>query len=370
MIRRTAVLSLFLLAGTAHAADSVDAGFKPSGNVEVIARFYDAQPSGIAFLPDKRLVVGFPRSAKEHTGPRLAVLDHGKLTPFPDAASQERFVSPLGMNVDAKGRLWVLDEGMLAGKGIVPGAARIFEIDPTQNKIVNVIDLKEPALRPDSHPNDIRIDLTHGEAGTAFITDSSLTTHPALLVVDLATGHQRRILADTKPVMPQEGFLAVLDGKASRYDAEHPTMAQAGANGIGISADQQRLFWQPLTSRELYSAPTAKLADPKANEADIESSVKDEGEAGMGDGTATAPDGTLYITDIERHGVLARAPNGAISVVAHDPRLIAPDGLAYGGNVLYGTVGQWSRLPVFHNGRDAQHLPYLVVKITLPKSAP
>lgn len=346
--------------------DSVDQGYAPSGNVEIIGRFHEAQPSGIAILSDHRLVLGFPRSLHDHDGPRLALFDHGKLTPFPDAQSQGRFVSPLGMTVDSSGQLWVLDEGILADKGTVPGAARLIHIDPASARIIEEIPLTAPALRSDSHPNDLRIDLTHGDRGTAFITDSSLTVHPALIVVDIATGTQRRLLADTEPVMPRHGFLAVLDGQASRYDPEHPTMAQAGANGIGLSADQQTLFWQPLTSRELYSAPTAVLADPKASETEIEFSVKDEGEAGMGDGMATAPDGRLFLTDIERHGILARAPDGRISVIAHDPRLIAPDGLAYSDNVLYATIGQWSRQPAFHGGVNKEQGPWLLVRIGLP----
>jgi len=346
--------------------DSVDQGYAPSGNVEIIGRFHEAQPSGIAILSDHRLVLGFPRSLHDHDGPRLALFDHGKLTPFPDEESQGRFVSPLGMTVDASGQLWVLDEGILADKGTVPGAARLIHIDPASARIIEEIPLAAPALRSDSHPNDLRIDLTHGDRGTAFITDSSLTVHPALIAVDIASGTQRRLLADTEPVMPRHGFLAVLDGKASRYDPEHPTMAQAGANGIGLSADQQTLFWQPLTSRELYSAPTAVLADPKASETEIEFSVKDEGEAGMGDGMATAPDGRLFLTDIERHGVLARAPDGRISVIAHDPRLIAPDGLVYSDNTLYATIGQWSRQPAFHGGVNKEQGPWLLVKIALP----
>ncbi|GBQ86548.1 SMP-30/gluconolactonase/LRE family protein [Asaia krungthepensis] len=350
--------------------DSIDAGYKPSGNVEIVGRFQDAQPSGIAILSDHRMVLGFPRSLHDHDGPRLALYSHGKLTPFPDAESQGRFVSPLGMTVDASGQLWVLDEGILAGKGTVPGAARLFHIDPAAARIVEEIQLSAPALRSDSHPNDLRIDLTHGDRGTAFITDSSLTVHPALIVVDIATNTQRRLLADTEPVMPRHGFLAVLDGKASRYSPDKPTMAQAGANGIGLSADQQTLFWQPLTSRELYSAPTAVLADPKATETEIEFSVKDEGEAGMGDGMATAPDGRLFLTDIERHGILQRAPDGAISVVAHDPRLIAPDGLAYSDNTLYATIGQWSRQPALNGGMDKEQRPWLVVKVSLPPYQP
>ncbi|GAB6855359.1 SMP-30/gluconolactonase/LRE family protein [Asaia astilbis] len=356
--------------GAALVDDSIDEGYRPSGNVVVIGRFWDAQPSGIAILCDHRLVLGFPRSLHDHDGPRLALFDHGKLTPFPNAESQGRFVSPLGMTVDASGQLWVLDEGILADKGTVPGAARLIHIDPVRARIVEEIPLAAPALRSDSHPNDVRIDLTHGDRGVAFITDSSLTVHPALIVVDIATGVQRRILADTGPVMPRHGFLAVLDGKASRYNPDKPTMAQAGANGIGLSADQQTLFWQPLTSRELYSAPTAVLADPKASETEIEFSVKDEGEAGMGDGMATAPDGRLFLTDIERHAILERASDGTISVVAHDPRLIAPDGLAYRDHMLYGTIGQWSRQPAFHGGHDQQKRPWLLVKICVPLSAP
>jgi len=350
--------------------DSIDEGYAPSTNVEVIGRFREAQPSGIAILPDHRLVLGFPRSLHDHQGPRLALFDHGTISPFPDADSQARFVSPLGMTVDANGQLWVLDEGILADKGTVPGAARLIHIDPGSARIVEEIPLSAPALRSDSHPNDLRIDLTHGDRGTAFITDSSLTVHPALIVVDIANGTQRRILADTIPVMPRRGFLAVLDGRASRYDPDHPTMAQAGANGIGLSADQQTLFWQPLTSRELYSAPTTVLADPKATETEIEFSVKDEGEAGMGDGMATAPDGRLFLTDIERHGILVRAPDGTISVVAHDPRLIAPDGLAYSNNTLYATIGQWSRQPAFHGGVNKEQLPWLLVRISVPPPAP
>ncbi|WP_336761530.1 L-dopachrome tautomerase-related protein [Asaia sp. VD9] len=353
-----------------QAEDSIDAGYKPSGNIEIIGRFQDAQPSGIAILSDRRMVLGFPRSLHDHDGPRLALFCHGKLTPFPDAESQGRFVSPLGMTVDASGQLWVLDEGILAGKGTVPGAARLFHIDPVARRIVEEIQLSAPALRSDSHPNDLRIDLTHGDRGTAFITDSSLTVHPALIVVDIATNTQRRLLADTEPVMPRHGFLAVLDGKASRYNPDKPTMAQAGANGIGLSADQQTLFWQPLTSRELYSAPTAVLADPKATETEIEFSVKDEGEAGMGDGMATAPDGRLFLTDIERHGILQRTPDGTISVVAHDPRLISPDGLAYRDNTLYATIGQWSRQPALNDGVDKEQRPWLVVRITLPPYQP
>ncbi|MFT8355596.1 MAG: L-dopachrome tautomerase-related protein [Gluconobacter japonicus] len=362
-----AFFSASFICYSAYAADTIDKGSISSGNVEIIGRFQEAQPSGIAALPDGRLVLGFPRSVKDHSGPRLATYANGHLTPFPDAATQDRFVSPLGMTLDARGHLWVLDEGMLAGQGTVPGAQKLFEIDPGTNTVLNVLSLSAPTLLPDSHVNDVRIDLTHGKAGTAFITDTSTGVHPALIVVDLASGRQRRILADTKPVMPETGFVAVMDGRAARYDANHVQMPQGGANGIGISPDQQTLYWQPQTSRRLYSAPTSVLSDRTATEKRIEASVRDEGETGMGDGMATGPDGSLYITDDERHAILRHAPDGTLSVIAHDPRMIEPDGLTYGKDSLYSTIGQWARLPNFHNGKDMQKLPYIVVKIKLTK---
>ncbi|OUI84287.1 gluconolactonase [Gluconobacter sp. DsW_056] len=356
-------ISALTTASPLLAAETVDKGTLSSGNVQVIGRFSNAQPSGIAVLPDGRMVLGFPRSAHEHSGPRLALYAKGKLTPFPDAASQEQFVSPLGMTVDANGQLWVLDEGMVAGTGTVAGAQKLFRIDPANGKIAQVIPLGAPALLPDSHLNDVRIDLTHGKAGSAFISDTSVDVHPALIVVDLATGHQRRILADTVSVMPVQGFVAMMDGVTGRYDPAHAIVPQGGVNGIAISPDQQTLYWQPLSSRRLYSAPTAVLSDPKISETDLERAVKDEGETGMSDGIATGPDGSLYITDNERHAILRHRPDGQISVVAHDPRLTEPDGLTYANGAFYGTVGQWARLPVFHDGKDLEVMPYIVVKI-------
>jgi hypothetical protein len=49
-------------------------------------------------------------------------------------------------------------------------------------------------MLPESHMNDLRVDLTHGAAGTAYVADSSFGTTPALVVVDIATGRERRVL--------------------------------------------------------------------------------------------------------------------------------------------------------------------------------
>lgn len=271
------------------------------------------------------------------------------------------------MIVDASGKLWVVDEGMVEGKGAITGAQKLFQIDPLTNRILRVYPVTAPVLLQDSHLNDVRIDLTHGRSGTAFITDTSTGIHPAIIVIDLATGRQRRILSNAKVVSAEPGFVGMIDGVVGRYDPEHAIIPQGGVDGIDLSADQKTLYWQSLSSRKLYSAPTAVLSNPKSTDAEIESSVKYEGETSMGDGMATAPDGSLYISDVERHGILRRSMDGQITMVARDARLIEPDGLVYHDGALYSVIGQWARLPAFHNGKDVEEMPYVIVKINIDK---
>lgn len=344
------------------AADSVDHGARPSGNVQVIGRFAQAEPSGIVALPDGRVVISFPTSAAKHPGPVLATYAHGALAPFPNAAAQSGMRSPLGMTVDARGRLWMIDEGTVAGQ-TDPAQPVLFGIDPKTNAIFARIALTAPAIRPDTHVNDVRVDLTHGAQGTAFITDTSLADHSALLAVDLATGHAWRMLDGAPSVSADPGFAIEMDGQMHQYRPGHQTTATGGADGIALSADSRTLYWSALSSRRLYSLPTALAADPKTTPEQLAHAVTDCGEIGVADGIITAPDGSLFMTDVERHGVLKRDPDGTLHMVAHDPRFIWPDSLALDGTSLLLTVGQWSRLAAFHDGHDLQERPYLVVKI-------
>ncbi|MFW7269248.1 L-dopachrome tautomerase-related protein [Gluconacetobacter sp. Hr-1-5] len=359
----TAMLTVLGPVG-AFAADSVDHGAVPTGNVTIVARFADMQPSGIATLPDGRVVLTFPRSAADHKGPRLAVLRDGKAVAFPDEPTQSRLISPLGMTIDATGRLWIVDEGTVAGQK-EEATPSLIAFDGRSGRIVTVIPLGHDAVREDSHVNDIRVDMTHGAQGTAYVSDTSLMDHPAIIVVDIATGHARRVLENAQSTRADPGFAMELDGQMFRYNLAHPGMGQGGIDGIALSADSRRLYWQPVSSRRLYSAPTAQLADPAVSPTQLAGSIRDEGEDSVVDGMITAPDGSLYLTDLERHAVLHRSLDGGLSVVAHDSRLIAPDSLTLKNGDLLLTVGQWSRLPIFHHGRDMEERPWVVVKISL-----
>ncbi|WDS37029.1 L-dopachrome tautomerase-related protein [Pseudoxanthomonas sp.] len=366
-----AVCTLALCTPLAFADDASDPAATPAGSLEVVARFNGPGPSGIAVTPQGRVFVGFPRHADNHAGVTLAELVDGKLVPFPSRAmslpSQAPFaqwlVSVHGMTTDTRGNLWVIDDGKRAGIGGIPdGAAKVVGFDPDTGKVIAKVVLKAPALLQDSHMNDLRVDLTHGNKGTAYISDSSFGTSPALVVVDLASGRQRRVLEHHVSTQPQAGFMAILDGKPMRYDARHPTFPVGGADAITLSPDSKTLYYAPLTSRALYSIPTALLSDFSASEATLGAAVSDLGEKGFADGMATDAQGRLYITDGEHDAILRRWPDGHLDTVVRDPRIVWPDGIATTDKYVYVTLGQWDRLPGFNGGRDLRQPPYLLVR--------
>lgn len=384
MLRRLLSLSVIaLLPCLAWAQeDASDPAAIPAGSLEVVARFGDPGPSGIVVLPNGRIFVGFPRHAQDHKDATLAELVDGKRVPFPDAATslpsdrpdRDRLVSVHGMTSDTRGNLWLIDDGKRAGiAGIPDGAAKVVGYDPATRRQLASVVLHAPALLQDSHMNDLRVDLTHGAKGTAYITDSSFGTSPALVVVDLASGRQRRVLAGHVSTAPVQGFLAILDGKPLRYDPGHPTFPIGGADAITLSADSKTLYFAPLTSRRLYSIPTAVLANFDASEQTLEAAVRDEGEKGFADGMATDPQGRLYTTNGEHDAILRRWPDGHFDVVARDPRIVWPDGIYATSKYVYVVAGQWERLPGFNEGKNLRRPPYLLLRAALdpaPEVAP
>ncbi|MCQ9156479.1 major royal jelly family protein [Acidomonas methanolica] len=361
------------LGGPSARANTVSGDAMPWGSLEVVAAFDGPGPSGIAVTPTGRIFVGFPRHADNHDKATLAELRGGTLVPYPnaamslpsDAAPAHRLVSVHGMTTDTKGRLWAIDDGKIVGRPIPPGAAKIIGIDPATDEVIAHIVLTPPAMRPDSHMNDLRVDLTHGEKGTAYIADSSFGTSPALVVVDIASGRQRRVLADHPSTQPEPGFLTVLEGRPLRYDPSHPTFPVGGVDSITLSADSRRLYYSPLTSRRLYSIPTALIADFTTTEAQFAAGVVDHGEKVMTDGLATDGQDRIYLTAGEHDAIMRRHPDGHVEVVVRDPRIIWPDGIFATDTHVYCTLGQWNRLPGFNGGRDLRQPPYLLVRTPL-----
>lgn len=365
----------------AHAApptitNNTDPAFGAQGVVDIIARIPGPTPSGIAVV-NNRLFLTFPKHDGDHTGPTFGEWKNGRLIPFPSQAyaasdsgpPSHRLISPHGLTTDSNGMLWLIDDGKVKGHPIPPSGAKVVGINPADGSIIASVPL-QAALLPGSHMNDLRVDLTHGAKGTAYITDSSFDGHPALVVVDLATGKQRRVLEGTPSVLPVPGYQTVLDGRVLTYDPPHKAAFPAsGADGITLSADSQRVYYAPLASRRLYSLPTHALADFSLSSEDLARLVRDEGEKGAADGLATDPWGRIYTTAADHDAVFRRNTDGSFDLIAADPRFVWPDGIFADHDYVYVVLGQWTRLPQFHNGQDMRKPPYLIARMKIQPPA-
>lgn len=340
--------------------------------LDTVARIMPPEPdmSGIAVTEDGRVFLGFPRHADNHRGCALAELKNGKLVPFPDKEMtypssrpyEEWLVSPHGMTTDDRGNIWLVNDGKRAGiEGIPEGAAKVVGFTP-DGKILASVPIKAPVLRQDMHLNDLRIDLKHGEQGTVYITNSSFGTTPSLLVVDIATGKSREILAGHYSTAIQDGFIAFLEGEVRAYHKDDVTLPSGGANGIALVGD--RLYWTPITGRGLYSISTELLSDFSLSESDLEHAVRYEGDRPACDGLAEDEDGNIYFSAYEQTSLVKRTSDGRYETLVRDERLGWPDGMfATRDGWLYVTLGQWNRLPGFNKGQDLRCPPYCVIRI-------
>lgn len=242
--------------------------------------------------------------------------------------------------------------------------------EPDTGRIVAKVVLKPPALLPDSPMNDLRVDLTHGAAGMAYVADSSFGVSPALVVVDLATGAERRVLANHPSTQPDRGFMAVLEGRPLVWQAKDAPLPTGGVDGVTLSPDSRTFFYAPLSSRRLYSIPTDILANPEATDAELAAAVTDLGEKGFADGLCSDSDGRIYTTNGEHDAIFRRNTDGSFEVVARDPRIVWPDGVFATSSHVYVVCGQWNRLAGMNNGVNQRRPPYLLIRSPITPAAP
>ncbi|MDP3876813.1 MAG: L-dopachrome tautomerase-related protein [Methylobacter sp.] len=337
--------------------------------VERVATFDGPMPCGVTVAENGRIFINYP-----HWGdnPPFTVgeLKNGRVFAYPNAAvnrgdparAAETLISVQSVVADGANRLWILDTGAPNFSKPIPGGAKLVAVDMATNQIVRSILLGPDVLRPNSYVNDMRFDLRQGKAGVAYITDSSAG---GIIVVDLASEHALRRLSGHASVSPDPDFVPKIEGTVlMNRPADGPsTPFQVASDGIAISPDGALLYYSPLSSRHLYSVPTALLRDVKVSDDTIAAAVRDLGLKGASDGLAEDAQGRIYGGDYENNAI-RQYTEGHWQTLAQDPRILWPDTLSIGTDgYLYFTANQLHRQAGFHNGVDQRQRPYELLRI-------
>ncbi|CAG2133912.1 SMP-30/gluconolactonase/LRE family protein [Cupriavidus plantarum] len=348
------------------------------GKLEQVFAFRGAMPTGVTVTETGRIFVNFPRWGDDVPF-TVGELRGNKVVPYPDAAinredNPQGFLSVQSVVADGQGKVWILDTAAPKFSSPAPGRARLVAVDLATNKVVKSIVFPSDVALSTTYVNDMRFDFRTGEAGTIYVTDSSVSGPGAIIVVDIASGRAVRRLSGDASTSVDKSFVPVVEGKTMMNRAADGKTSPFGvaSDGIALSADGKTLYFSPLSSRHLYAVPTQLLRDPAATDAQIAAAVKDLGEKGASDGMEADADGAVYASDYEHNGIRKRLPDGSWETIVHDPRALWPDTLSIGPDgYLYFTANQLHRMPGFNGGKDLRTKPYSLFRVKIgAKPAP
>jgi sugar lactone lactonase YvrE len=371
-----------LIGGAAGLFAANLAGLRPAlaepgtGPLELaVAARAPTTPTGLTLAPDGRMFLFMPRFDESTVFTAGEVFPDGRVAPYPDEAvnrpdparaNERLFHVPNGV-VDARGRLWLLDAGLMASSGEpVPGAAKLVGLDLASNAITHTIPLQDVVTKTSSL-NDLRVDARPGRE-VAYITDQGQDGAGALIAVDLTSGRALRRLAGHVSTQSVEGILKIVEGRVLlKRKADGTTSPiQGGANGLALSPDGARLYYTPLMSRRLYAVETAALLDPARDDASVAETVRDLGEKGLTGGLAADSRDRVYLSLQEFGAIGRRDPDGRIEIIARDPNLVWPDTFwITPDGWLYLSAAQANRRPEHNGGVDRQQSPYGIFRMRI-----
>lgn len=292
----------------------------PSSALEIAAQY--PEPIGnITVAADGRLFFTVHPESRPETNKLLEWRD-GEAVPYPDAAFQSQLDTPLGMTIDRRQRLWVIDHGMHGAKG-----ARLLSFDLATAKPLRTHAFADDIAPLGSFLQDLRVSP---DGRTAVIADVGFwRKKPALVMHDIDSGRDRRLLESHPSVYPQD-WIVRTPAKTMAFFGGLAAL-KPGVDGVAIDDAGRWVYYAAMTHDGLYRLPLAALRDASLSPTAIADTVERVSDKPLSDGLSIDRAGNVLITDVEHGSVMRwRADSGKLETLLRDPRIRWSDGLSHG----------------------------------------
>ena len=314
--------------------------------LETIATFNTQTPPGnIAIGPDGRIFLSVHEFYNQPIK-LIELLKDGSTKPYPN---KEWAYAPirskglhgvLGLNVDEKGILWLLDT---SGSD---RAGRLIGWNTKDEVLHKIIYLAAPVIRPSSFLNDLAVDSLHQYI---YIADTASENQAAIIVVNLKTGQARRVLEGSKYTIAED-INMVIDGRTITLGGQP---ARLGINPITIEPNYEWVYFGAMSGTAIYRIKTSDLRNELLNSEDLENRIERYGDKPISDGITIDGGGNVYITSITEDSIGVVGKDGKYKTLFTQDNISWPDGFAYGpDHNIYFTVNELHRSPVLNGGQN------------------
>lgn len=314
-----------------------------------VLRSDDLVFNGIARSPDGRLFSPFQRQTKGK-GIELGEWKDGKPVAYPDAAwnawkdgddPSKTFVGANAIRIGPDGDLWVVDKGAAGmGEAPLPNGPKLVQIDLSNNTVRKVWPL-DAATTTKSFIDDFRFN-----GRKVYLTDAG---QPGLIILDLDTGKLWRVLDGHRSTVAQRP----LTGQGRVLLDDNGTLLAIHADQLEVSPDGKVFYYQACTG-PLYRIETKWLDDASVSNEERAKHVALHAATVATGGTAIDAAGNIYASDTDALRILKIAPDGSISTLVQDPRLVWGDAMwidEAGG--LWIPAAQMNRTPIMNGGKTS-----------------
>jgi sugar lactone lactonase YvrE len=264
--------------------------------------------------------------------------------------------SPLGIAIDRKGRLWVIDNGL----GEPPQTPKLVAFSLADGSLAFRYDFPPETGPVGSFLNDLAVD---DERGFVYIADVGGSHAPALVWVDINANTSRRFTKS--PALKAEDVDLVVEDRVIVLQGEDgkPEPARIAVNPITLSADGEVLYFGAMNGKTWYRLPARQLREG-AKDKEIAAVIERAGAKPVSDGTSTDAEGNHYFTDLANNSITKLGSGGRLETLVKDDRLLWPDALSFGEpGWLYIAVNQLHRAPALNGGVEGAEPPFRILRV-------